>query len=106
MKVLVPNLGSTSLKYQLLDMRDERVLARGRIERIGSQEARFQHQPAKGVSLEKTLLVPHHRAAIQLLVDTLFQADAPPGERPDLVAFKTVHAGPEFCGTFVIPDQV
>jgi acetate kinase len=106
MKVLVPNLGSTSLKYQLLDMRDERVLARGKIERIGSQEARLQHQPAEGVGLEKTLYVPHHRAAIQLLVGTLFQADASPEERPDLVAFKTVHAGPEFCGTFVITDQV
>jgi len=106
MKVLVPNLGSTSLKYQLLDMRDERVLARGKIERIGGQEARFEHRHAERSIIEKTLPVPNHRAAIQLLVETLFQADAPPGERPDLVAFKTVHAGPEFCGTFVITDQV
>lgn len=106
MKVLVPNLGSTSLKYQLLDMRVERVLARGKIERIGSQEACFRHRHAEHGSVEKTLPVPNHRAAIQLLVDCLFRTDAASEERPDLVAFKTVHAGPEFCGTFILTEKV
>jgi acetate kinase len=40
MKILVANLGSTSFKYRLFDMADERVLARGGVERIGSQESR------------------------------------------------------------------
>ncbi len=106
MKILVPNLGSTSLKYQLLDMRDEQVLARGKIERIGSQEAHFQHQHAGLDRLERTLHIPNHRAAIQLLVENLFQTEAAREERPDIVAFKAVHAGPEFCGTFVITREV
>ena len=40
MKILVANLGSTSFKYRLFDMADERQLARGGIERIGSPESR------------------------------------------------------------------
>ena len=40
MKILVANLGSTSFKYRLFDMTDERVLARGGVERIGSQQSR------------------------------------------------------------------
>ena len=106
MIVLVPNLGSTSLKYQLLDMSDEQVLARGKIERIGSQEARLQHRHAGGDRREQTLHIPNHRAAIQLLVEILFQTEAAPEERPDVVVFKTVHAGPEFRGTFVITKEV
>ena len=38
MKILVANLGSTSFKYRLFDMTDERVLARGGVERIGSAQ--------------------------------------------------------------------
>ncbi len=40
MKILVANLGSTSFKYRLFDMTDERQLARGGVERIGSPESR------------------------------------------------------------------
>ena len=40
MKILVANLGSTSFKYRLFDMADERQLARGGVERIGSPESR------------------------------------------------------------------
>ena len=106
MKVLVPNLGSTSLKYQLLEMDDEQALARGRIERIGSQEARFEHRHARRDALEQTLPIPDHRAAIQLLVDNVFESGVSSEGRPDAVAFKTVHAGPKFCGTFVIAPEV
>lgn len=106
MKVLVPNLGSTSLKYQLIDMRDERVLIRGRIERIGSAEAQIKHEHAVRGSLEQSLPMPNHRAAIQFLVDKLFRDVREQEDRPDLVAFKVVHAGPRFCGTFELNDEV
>ena len=41
MKILVPNLGSTSLKYQLIDMPGEQILARGKMERIGFPDSRI-----------------------------------------------------------------
>lgn len=75
MNVLVPNLGSTSLKYQILEMPAERVLARGRLERVSD-----------------------YRAAI---------AQIQVGDIPlDAVAFKAVHAGKNYRGTFLIDDAV
>jgi acetate kinase len=75
MNILVPNLGSTSLKYQILDMPGERVLARGRFERVTD-----------------------YRSAI---------AEIRSGDtRVDAVAFKTVHGGPDYRGTFVIDEGV
>ena len=75
MKILVPNLGSTSLKYQVLEMPGERVLARGRMERVSDygEAVRQLHEEASGI---------------------------------DAVAFKAVHAGPEYCGTYRIDDGV
>ena len=75
MNILVPNLGSTSLKYQILEMPGEQTLARGRYERVSD-----------------------YRTAI---------AGIQAGEtRVDAVAFKAVHGGPSFRGTFVIDDAV
>lgn len=75
MHILVPNLGSTSLKYQILEMPDERVLARGRFERVTD-----------------------YRSAI----GEIGSGDT----RVDAVAFKSVHAGPHYQGTFVIDEGV
>ena len=46
MKILVLNCGSSSLKYQLIDMETENVLAKGLCERIGIEGSRLKHQPA------------------------------------------------------------
>ena len=43
MKILVINSGSSSLKYQLVDMRDETILAKGICERIGTEDGHFKH---------------------------------------------------------------
>ena len=64
MKILVANLGSTSFKYRLFDMADERVLARGGVERIGSAKSRSYAQTDKGKQ-EKESPVPNHAAAVQ-----------------------------------------
>jgi acetate kinase len=64
MKILVANLGSTSFKYQLLDMDGERQLAKGGIERIGSPESRSIVQIG-GKRTEKTLRVPDHAEAVR-----------------------------------------
>lgn len=75
MNILVPNLGSTSLKHQLLEMPAETKLAEGRIERVTD-----------------------YREAIRG-IDTQ-------GHVVDAVAFKTVHGGPDYRGTFPIDDGV
>ena len=75
MNILIPNLGTTSLKYQLLAMPDEKELLRGRAERVSDYEAAI--------------------ASIDLA-----------GYVVDAVAFKAVHAGPRYRGTFVVDDGV
>ena len=64
MKILVANLGSTSFKYRLFDMADERVLARGGVERIGSANSRSYAQTDKGTQ-EKEVPVPKFNVALE-----------------------------------------
>lgn len=53
MKILVINCGSSSLKYQLIDMTDESIMAKGLVERIGIEGARIKHET---IGKEKKLL--------------------------------------------------
>src|SRR3954464_8161641 len=64
MKVLVANLGSTSFKYRLFDMTDERQLARGGIERVGQPESRLFVEVG-GERREATSAVPDHAVAVR-----------------------------------------
>ena len=103
MKVLVPNLGSTSLKYQLLDMDGERVLARGKIERIGSPEAIVSATTGSAPPVESTAPVADHRAAIQRLIEHLHAAG---NITIDAVGFKAVIAGPRYRGSFPVDEPL
>ena len=95
MKVLVANLGSTSFKYRLLDMDDERQLARGGIERIGSKESRCTVEIG-GAKQEKLLSVPDHAEAVRQCLAQLTDpehgclADA---AEVSAIGFKAVHGG-------------
>jgi acetate kinase len=108
LRVLVPNLGSTSLKYQLLEMEGERVLARGKLERIGSAQAQITTWDSAGEARQSTASIPDHRAAIQTLLDRLGQLEA--GDQPakpiDAVGFKAVHGGPRYRGSFRVTDDL
>jgi acetate kinase len=96
MKVLVANLGSTSFKYRLFDMATEQVLARGGVERIGSDRARC-YVEAGGVRDEAHLAAPDHAVAVQLclrqLSDPKLNCLKNPAELA-AIGFKAVHA----CG--------
>src|SRR6516164_8409472 len=94
MKILVANLGSTSFKYRLFDMTDERLLARGGVERIGSQQS-SAFVEANGHREEAVVATPDHAAAVRLCLQQL----ADPKRRclqdaSELAAigFKAVHA--------------
>jgi len=104
MKVLVPNLGSTSLKYQLLEMESEHVLSRGKIERIGSAEAAITTWNAAGESSQTNASIPNHRAAVEFLNQQLRGGAEPAGI--DAVGFKAVHGGPRYRGSFVVDNDL
>ena len=70
MKILVLNCGSSSLKYQLIDMNDEKVLAKGNFERIGEEEAFITHK----VNGEKYVIknpVKNHDEALKIVLEQL-----------------------------------
>src|SRR5947207_5632390 len=94
MKILVANLGSTSFKYRLFDMTDEQVLARGGVERIGSEQARCFVE-ARGEREEATLAALDHAVAVRLclqqLSDPKRQCLKDPAELA-AIGFKAVHA--------------
>src|SRR5581483_4170790 len=92
MKILVANLGSTSFKYRLFDMADERVLARGGVERIGSDQAKCFVE-ANGRREEATLSARDHAVAVRLCLKQLADQKclASPSELA-AIGFKAVHA--------------
>ena len=92
MKILVANLGSTSFKYRLFDMADEKVLARGGVERIGSASSRCFIE-AGGRKEESTVEVRDHAVAVRLSLKQLADFDClkEPGELAG-IGFKAVHA--------------
>lgn len=105
MRILVPNLGSTSLKYQLIETGDESVLARGKIDRIGDQESQIVWWEAgTGRECRITAPVPDHRAAIKILIDRLSALGSAAGSGAPVAAvgFKAVHGGPHYRGSFLV----
>lgn len=75
MKILVVNAGSSSLKYQLIDMKDESVIAKGNCERIGI-DGKITHKTADGREYVEECSFPTHTEAFEKLVETLTTGDA------------------------------
>lgn len=71
MKVLVINCGSSSLKYQLIDMENESVLAKGICERIGAEGSVLTHKPAGKDKFVTEQPMPDHSVAVKLVIDAL-----------------------------------
>jgi acetate kinase len=91
-KILVANLGSTSFKYRLFDMSSENVLARGGVERIGSDESKCFVE-AGGTREEAVIRAKDHAAAVRWCLDSLTAKKclASPKELA-AIGFKAVHA--------------
>ncbi|MEV6962942.1 acetate kinase [Streptomyces sp. NPDC051207] len=107
-RVLVLNSGSSSVKYQLLDMRDSSRLAVGLVERIGEETSRLRHTPvADGRTRERTAAVPDHDAALKAVAAEL-AGDGFGLDSPELAAIghRVVHGGQRFTEPTVIDDAV
>ena len=75
MKILVLNCGSSSLKYQLIDMNGEAVLAKGLVERIGIDGSRIKHTKTGMDSITRNVDFPSHTEAIKYVLDMLVDAE-------------------------------
>ncbi|WP_129294134.1 acetate kinase [Streptomyces lydicus] len=108
-RVLVLNSGSSSLKYQLLDMTDATRLAVGLVERIGEETSRLAHTPlaAGGDKRETEGQIADHEAALKAVAAEL-AADGLGLDSPELAAIghRVVHGGLQFTEPTVIDDAV
>ncbi|MFF8017370.1 acetate/propionate family kinase [Streptomyces sp. NPDC007929] len=106
-RVLVLNSGSSSVKYQLLDMRDSSRLAVGLVERIGEQTSRLKHTPAGGESRERGGAIADHDAALKAVAEELAK-DGLGLDSPELAAIghRVVHGGKFFTEPTVVDDAV
>ncbi|MFF0482640.1 acetate kinase [Streptomyces sp. NPDC004435] len=109
-RVLVLNSGSSSVKYQLLDMSDGSRLALGLVERIGEDTSRLAHTPLQGggsAPRERTGPIPDHAAALKAVAEEL-AADGLGLDSPELAAIghRVVHGGLRFTEPTVIDEEV
>lgn len=109
MIVLVLNCGSSSLKYQLFDMKDESVLAKGLVERIGRSDAILTHRPSGKSQFRTVQPMLEHGAAIQNVTKALTSPEH--GVIRDIreieaVGHRIVHGGEKLNRTTLITPEV
>ena len=112
MNILVVNAGSSSIKYQLIDMSTEKVLSSGLVERIGLEEGSITHKTFCKDEEKKTkevFAIPDHTVGLkrvaELLVDKEVGVISDPSEIK-AVGHRLVHGGEAFTKTVVITDEV
>ena len=109
MIVFVINCGSSSLKYQLIDMTKETVMAKGLIERIGMDGSILKHSPADKDTVEFTPAIPDHKVAIQLVIDALIDENHGVIKKMseiNAVGHRVVHGGERFTDSMLITSDV
>jgi acetate kinase len=108
MKVLVVNCGSSSIKYQLLEMDTETVLAQGLLERIGLAEAKLTHKHGdKKEEIKRP--VRDHEEGMEMIVKALTHGDASPirsVEEIAAVGHRVVHGGEDFVKSAKVTERV
>lgn len=108
MKILVLNCGSSSLKYQLIDMETEEVLASGKYERIGEEEAFLTHK-AKGQKKQINHPAYNHTEAIEFALKQLTNSEykvIDQLQEIEAIGHRFVHGGEKIVESVVIDDKI
>ena len=110
MKILVINAGSSSLKYQLIDMETENVMAKGLCERIGIG-GHLKHSPLVGGKpvYDEDIDLPTHAEAIAAVIEKLTSPEygvVASMKEIDAVGHRVVHGGEKFASSVLITDEV
>ena len=112
MIILVINCGSSSIKYQLLDMRNDDVydlMAKGIVEKIGLEAGRLQHTPVGKDKVVKDLYIPDHTVGMQLVLDALVDEEygvLKSFEDIEAVGHRIVQGADFFSGSAIVDDDV
>jgi acetate kinase len=109
MNILVINAGSSSLKYQLIDVDEKKVLGKGVCDRIGLAGSVIKHKTYDDRSINKEVIMKNHQEAIKQLIDVL--TDEQVGvikslDEINAVGHRVVHGGEKFFSSVIINDEV
>lgn len=109
MNILVVNAGSSSLKYQLIDMQNKLVLAKGNCERIGI-DGRFTHKTHDGRGVSKVeLALPNHSVAFKTVIDALISGEnsvIASVKEINAVGHRIVNGGDRFIESVLVTEKV
>ena len=108
MNILIINAGSSSIKYQLIQMPSELIIGKGLIERIGSKNATVKYK-TNTVDIEEVMLIPNHSAGFQKMATLLMDPDKGVIANVNdigIVAHRVVHGGNSFSETTAITQEV
>ncbi len=109
MNILLINAGSSSLKYQLFDMTDESVIAKGNCERIGIDGSILTHKPTNGTPVEYNEPMPNHMAAIKLVFKALTAEEGgviSSMDEIDAVGHRILHGADKFSESVLVNSEV
>lgn len=112
MNVLVINCGSSSLKFQLMDMDTETISAKGLCERIGDKGSRLVYKPVGRPGADEVVKetpMPTHKEAVQLVLDSLTNPEygaVKSLDEIDAVGHRVLHAAEKYVDSVVVDDDV
>ena len=108
MIVLVLNCGSSSIKYQLLEMKDETLIAKGLVERIGMEGSVITHEKTGHIKIVKEVPMKDHKDGIKHVMDALLAPDGGLKSLKDIdaIGHRIVHAGEKYSNSILISDTV
>lgn len=108
MKIVIINAGSSSIKYQLIEMPSAVVICSGMIDRIGLETSNFTYK-TNTVSLEETLPIPNHKIGLNKIAELLMDEDKgviKTTNEIQAVGHRVVHGGASFSDTVLIDTEV
>lgn len=108
MKVLVVNCGSSSLKYQLIDMETEHVMAKGNVEKVGMDDSFLTHK-VNGEKHKIVQKVANHEEGMKLVIEQLIHPEygvIKSLDEIDAIGHRIVHGGEKFTESVLVTDEV
>lgn len=109
MKILVLNCGSSSLKYQIINMENKEVMCKGLCERIGIEGSQLTHKVPGKEDFVQVEAMPDHKRAVEMVMAAL--TDAEHGvlksvDEIDAIGHRVLHGGQKFTKSIVVNDEV
>ncbi len=109
MKIIILNCGSSSIKYQLINMPEQQVLAKGLVEKIGLDGSRIKHNNETGQEIIIEENIVNHQFGMEAVLDLLVSKESGSLQslsEIDAVGHRVVHGGEDFSGSVPITDEV